>query len=70
MRYLPHTDTDIKQMLATIGVADTNVLFSGIPADCRLSRPMELPPGLAEADILKELRDLAANGGRPSDQSQ
>ena len=53
MRYLPHTDADIKQMLATIGVADTDALFSGIPADCRLTGPLDLPQGLAEADMLK-----------------
>ncbi|HMB15339.1 MAG TPA: aminomethyl-transferring glycine dehydrogenase subunit GcvPA [Pelovirga sp.] len=67
MRYLPHTDADIEQMLATIGVADTEALFSGIPADCRLTRPMELPPGLAEADMLKELRSLAAKNAQVSD---
>ena len=67
MRYLPHTDADIKQMLTTIGVATTEALFSGIPADCRLTRPIELPPGLAETDILKELRLLAAKNTQVSD---
>ncbi|MBW6521864.1 MAG: aminomethyl-transferring glycine dehydrogenase subunit GcvPA, partial [Desulfoarculaceae bacterium] len=67
MRYLPHTDADIKQMLATIGVAATEALFSGIPADCRLTRPIDLSPGLAETDILKELRLLAAKNTQVSD---
>ena len=67
MRYLPHTDADIKQMLTTIGVAATDALFSGIPADCRLTRPIDLPPGLAETDILKELRLLAAKNTHVSD---
>ncbi len=67
MRYLPHTDADIKQMLTTIGVAATDALFSGIPADCRLTRPIDLPPGLAETDILKQLRLLAAKNAQVSD---
>ncbi|MFO7766165.1 MAG: aminomethyl-transferring glycine dehydrogenase subunit GcvPA [Pelovirga sp.] len=69
MRYLPHTNTDIQQMLATIGIADKEALFSGIPADCRLSRPIDLPPGLAEVDILAQLQQLAAKNAQVSDWS-
>ena len=66
MRYLPHTDTDIEHMLAAIGVDGLEDLFSGIPADCRLPGPLDLPQGLAEADILRRLHQLAAKNTQVS----
>jgi glycine cleavage system pyridoxal-binding protein P len=34
MRYLPHTQEDIREMLQVVGAADLDGLFAGIPADC------------------------------------
>lgn len=59
MRYLPHTDQDISVMLERIGVADVDTLFSGIPAECRLSRSLDLEPPLAEAELQKRLEERA-----------
>ncbi|PNU19358.1 aminomethyl-transferring glycine dehydrogenase [Geothermobacter hydrogeniphilus] len=59
MRYLPHTDDDIRQMLEAIGVSSVDELFSAIPADDRLQRPLDLPPALSEPDLLRELDRLA-----------
>ena len=43
MRYLPHTQEDIKQMLQVAGAADLDDLFSSIPDDCRRKDDMDLP---------------------------
>ncbi|OHB29916.1 MAG: glycine dehydrogenase (aminomethyl-transferring) [Desulfuromonadaceae bacterium GWC2_58_13] len=59
MRYIPHTEEDIRQMLDAIGVETVGDLFTGIPADVRLQRPMNLPPALAEGDLLREFKQLA-----------
>jgi glycine dehydrogenase subunit 1 len=59
MRYIPHTEEDIRQMLDTIGVDAVDDLFTGIPADVRLQRPMDLAPALAEGDLLREFKQLA-----------
>ncbi|MDG1416962.1 MAG: hypothetical protein P8P99_04095, partial [Maricaulis sp.] len=36
MRYLPHTDTDRKAMLETIGVSSFDELFTDVPEAARL----------------------------------
>ena len=66
MRYLPHTDTDIEQMLQRIGVQSIDELFSGIPSDCRMSRELEIPPGLSEAEAMQLLGQMAAKNAQPS----
>ena len=60
MRYIPHTKEDVRQMLATIGVATVEDLFSGVPEKVRLRRPLALDPAVAEAELMKELKRLAA----------
>lgn len=57
--YLPHTEEDRKAMLAAIGVKAAEDLFADIPANLRLGRGLELPPALAEPDLVKHLQALA-----------
>ena len=44
MRYLPHTDEEIRAMLARVGVEHIDDLFEAIPAAYRLGRDLELEP--------------------------
>ena len=60
MRYLPNTAEDRRAMLAAIGVASIEDLLVKIPPKARLSRPLGLPPALAETDLVRELRARAA----------
>jgi len=60
MRYAPHTDDDVGAMLETIGLASLDDLFSQIPASVRLDRPLDLPEGVSEPEIVQDLADLAA----------
>ncbi len=60
MRFLPHSDQDISSMLDAIGVEKIEALFSGIPANCRLPRDLELSDPLAEADLQRHFQALAA----------
>src|SRR5438034_6549701 len=46
-------------MLATVGVPSIDDLFSQIPEDLRLERPLDLPPGVSEQEILADLASLA-----------
>jgi glycine dehydrogenase subunit 1 len=66
MRYLPHTDAEIAQMLGCIGVSDTRELFSGIPQNCRTIVPLDLPVAQSEAEVMTELQRLAAANSRVS----
>jgi glycine dehydrogenase subunit 1 len=60
MRYIPHTEDDIRQMLAAIGVGSTEDLLEGIPPSVRLNRGLRLPEALAEGDLLRAFSRLAA----------
>jgi glycine dehydrogenase subunit 1 len=60
LRYLPHTDADVREMLAVIGAPDVAALFDSIPARFRLARPLDLPPSASEYEVLDELGALAA----------
>ena len=59
MRYIPHTPGDVAQMLERIGVGSLEELFVGVPPGARLKRPLDLPPPLAEGELLRELKALA-----------
>jgi len=59
MRYLPLTDTDREDMLARIGVADIDALFSDVPADKLLKTPVDLPRGRGEAEVERILAKMA-----------
>jgi glycine dehydrogenase subunit 1 len=59
MPYIPHTDTNIKEMLAAANVANLDNLFSSIPKELRLSQPLALPSPLSEIEATKLLCELA-----------
>src|SRR3990170_512701 len=60
MRYLPKSERDRQEMLATLGVASMDDLFQCIPAAVRLNRPLELPAALPEPESLDAFRRFAA----------
>ena len=60
MRFAPHTDEDVRAMLARIGAGSIDDLFASIPASVRLDRPLGLSDGISEPEILEDLSRLAA----------
>ncbi len=60
MRYIPHTEEDIQQMLATIGVSSIRELFRDIPETLLLNEPLPIPPALDEHALFKHLATLAS----------
>jgi glycine dehydrogenase subunit 1 len=60
MRYLPHTQEDIADMLAKIGVESLDALFSTVPDECRRKSPMKLPEPLTEWELDRKMAHLAA----------
>jgi glycine dehydrogenase subunit 1 len=52
MRYLPKSPSERKKMLEAIGVASAEELFSSIPEQFRLKKPLNLPAALSEAEII------------------
>jgi glycine cleavage system P protein (glycine dehydrogenase) subunit 1 len=60
MRYLPLTEEDRRAMLGVIGAKSIDDLFGDIPASLRLTAPLDLPAGMGEIEIERELAALAA----------
>ncbi|HEY1902317.1 MAG TPA: aminomethyl-transferring glycine dehydrogenase subunit GcvPA [Terracidiphilus sp.] len=59
MRYLPKSPAERKQMLADIGAASIDDLFSVIPAEYRLERDLDVPRQHAESEIISYFRTIA-----------
>ncbi|MEX2275433.1 MAG: aminomethyl-transferring glycine dehydrogenase subunit GcvPA [Actinomycetota bacterium] len=60
MRFAPHTDDDVREMLARIGQGSLDDLFDSIPPAVRLERPLDIPGGLSEMEVLADLAALSA----------
>jgi len=59
MNYTPHTDEEVRQMLADIGVRSIDDLFSCIPREMRPAS-FDIPEGRSEAEVVNNLRLLAS----------
>jgi glycine dehydrogenase subunit 1 len=60
MRYLPHTQQEIEQMLSAIGVQSVDQLFDSVPVQARLGRPLALEPALDEPSLMRHMSELAS----------
>ncbi len=59
MRFLPHTQTEIRDMLATIGLDSLDALFDAIPEGNRLGRALAMEPALDEVTLMRHVGELA-----------
>lgn len=60
MDFTPHTDPEIAEMLAVIGVSSIDELFRDIPETFKVQGTLNLPEPLSEQGVLGHVRDLAA----------
>ena len=59
MRFIPHTERDIREMLETIGVQNVDQLFAGIPDNLQLgNKHLDLPAALSESEVISALRQI------------
>lgn len=63
MRYFPHTEDDVREMLAAVGATSVDELFAAVPEGCRFAGPPNLPDALDEWQLRRRLEDMAARGG-------
>lgn len=59
MPFIPHNETDIKEMLAKIGAKSIDELFSEIPANLRIKSLSGIPEGLTEMEIARVMQERA-----------
>jgi len=59
MRFMPHTDADLREMLDTIGIDAIGELIAHVPAGLRDTARIALAPGMSEQDVAAEITALA-----------
>lgn len=59
MSFVPHSDADRRDMLAKIGVADVEDLYTDIPSGLLLGRELEVPPAMSEWEAVRRVVELA-----------
>jgi glycine dehydrogenase subunit 1 len=67
VRFAPHTDEEIREMLAVIGRSSVEELFEQIPSQVRISSPLAMPDGVSEIELLADMRALAARNRHADD---
>ncbi len=65
MPFIPHTEKDIREMLAAIGADSIEDLFDEIPDELRIEHLDAIPEGLSEMEVSRLMRDRAAMDGSP-----
>ncbi len=65
MRFMPHTDADVRAMLDAIGVDQLEDLIAHVPANLRSTAAIALAPGMSEQDVAAEVTSLADKNRAP-----
>jgi glycine dehydrogenase subunit 1 len=65
MPFIPHTESDLREMLAAIGAPEIASLFDEIPQSLRIKGLAGIPPGLPEMEIGRLMQERARQDGRP-----
>jgi glycine cleavage system P protein (glycine dehydrogenase) subunit 1 len=60
VRYTPTTEQDRSAMLAAIGVQSVDDLFADIPPALRFTGNLDIPQGIGEAELYRELAELSS----------
>lgn len=64
MPFIPHTEEDVKSMLAAIGVESIENLFDEIPAELRAEGLTKVPEGVSEMEIARIMHGHAEQDSR------
>ncbi|MDH3935415.1 MAG: aminomethyl-transferring glycine dehydrogenase subunit GcvPA, partial [Gammaproteobacteria bacterium] len=65
MPFIPHSETDVREMLATIGSDSIEELFDEIPDSLRTGKLSGVPEGMIEQEITRLMMQRAEADGRP-----
>ncbi len=60
MSYVPDTPEEQQAMLANLGLSTMDQLLEPVPQEVRLQHPLEIPLALAEPDLKRVMRTMAA----------
>lgn len=65
MPFVPHTETEVREMLEAIGVDSIDDLFDEIPPELRTGKLEQIPKGLSEMEVTRLMSARAEQDGRP-----
>ncbi len=65
MPFIPHTDADVKAMLASIGATSIDQLFDEIPKSMTIADLPEIPEGISEMEVTRLMHARATKDGMP-----
>ena len=64
MPFIPHTEDDVREMLASIGVPSIEALFDEIPQALRSGGLTQVPEGLSEMEVARLMQARAERDGQ------
>ncbi|MGE0115305.1 MAG: aminomethyl-transferring glycine dehydrogenase subunit GcvPA [Steroidobacteraceae bacterium] len=64
MPFIPHTEDDVREMLAVIGAPDIEALFDEIPVELRSQGLTQVPEALSEMEVGRLMQERAAQDGK------
>ncbi len=67
MNFIPNSPEQQRAMLERIGVTNVEELFSDVPGNVKLGRPLDIPAGLSEQELMRHLQGLAARNANQSE---
>ncbi len=67
LRFAPHTEDDVRAMLEALGLASPDDLYGHIPPQVLLDRPLDMPDGVSEMELLDDLGRLAGRNRHADD---
>jgi glycine dehydrogenase subunit 1 len=65
MPFIPHTETDVSQMLTSIGANNIDALFDEIPTALRSGKLTAIGDGLNEMQVARLMQERAAQDNQP-----
>lgn len=57
--YVPNTEKERQEMLQAAGYSDMDDLFADIPEEVRLKGELEIPAGMPELSVRREMEKMA-----------
>ncbi|MGH2692520.1 MAG: aminomethyl-transferring glycine dehydrogenase subunit GcvPA [Actinomycetota bacterium] len=67
MKFAPHTDQDVGEMLSSLDLSSLDDLYSHVPAEVLIDHALDIPKGVSEMELLEDTRALAARNRHADD---
>jgi glycine dehydrogenase subunit 1 len=65
MPFIPHSEDEVREMLAAVGASDINALFEEIPEELRQVKLERVPETVGEMEITRLMQDRASEDQQP-----